>query len=132
MSWNDDLISRAHKRASRKRRIFGLEPPAKIAELLATDNTALNFHESFRLLVYILFKSPRHRWKLLWRHLTDQDTPARRNQIKILAQDLKSHVGESCRVVHTFYERSNYSKDLARVPPLLEKMLIRTMPLLIA
>ena len=94
MSWNEYLLSRAHKKASKERRIFGLEPPARIAELLAHDNTALNFRESFRLLVYILFKSPRHRWKLLWRHLTDRDTPARRTQIKILARDLKSHVGE--------------------------------------
>jgi FAD/FMN-containing dehydrogenase/ferredoxin len=132
MSWNEFLINRARKKASRKKRIYGLEPPAWMAALLTRDNSTLNFPESFRLLVYILFKSPRHRWKLLWRHLTDEDTPARRNQIDMLARDLKSHVGESCRVVHTFFERSNYSKDLARVPPVMEKMLIRTMPLLVA
>jgi len=67
----------------------------------------------------------------LWRHLTDRDTLSRKNQIDMLAQDLKSHVGESCRVVLNFFERKNYSKDLARVPPLLEKTLIRTTPLLV-
>ncbi|UCE41346.1 MAG: FAD-binding protein [Candidatus Aminicenantes bacterium] len=132
MSLNEYLISRARKKASRKKRIYGLEPPSAVKDLLARDHTALNFHESFRLFVYILFKSPRDRWKLLWRHLTDRDTPARRNQIDLLARDLKSHVGESCRVIQNFFERSNYSKDLARVPPVIEKMLIRTTPLLVA
>lgn len=84
-----------------------------------------------RQLWYLLFKSPRHRWKLLWRHLTDRDTPARKNQIDMLAQDLKSQVGASCRVVLNFFERNNYSKDLARVPPLIEKTLIRTTPFLV-
>jgi FAD/FMN-containing dehydrogenase/ferredoxin len=81
--------------------------------------------------LWLPIKSPQHRWKLIWRHLTDRDTPSRKNQIDILAQDLKSHVGESCRVVLNFFERKNYSKDLARVPPLIEKTLIRTMPLLV-
>jgi FAD/FMN-containing dehydrogenase/ferredoxin len=77
-------------------------------------------------------KSPWHRWKLLWKHLTDRDTPARKTQIDRLSKELKSHVSESCRVVQNFFERRNYSKDLARVPPVLEKMLIRTTPLLVA
>jgi len=81
--------------------------------------------------LWLPIKSPQHRWKLIWRHLTDRDTPSRKNQIDILAQDLKSHVGESCRVVQNFFERKNYSKDLARVPPLIEKTLIRTTPLLV-
>ena len=72
-----------------------------------------------------------HRWKLLWRHLTDRDTPARKNLVDTLARDLKSHVGESCRIVLNFFERNIYSKDLARVPPFLEKTLIRTSPLLV-
>jgi FAD/FMN-containing dehydrogenase/ferredoxin len=49
----------------------------------------------------------------------------------MLAQDLKSHVGETCRVLDHFFERNNYSKDLARVPPFLEKTLFRTTPHLV-
>ncbi len=77
-------------------------------------------------------KSPRNRWKLLWRHLADRDTPARKKQIEMLAQELQSHVGESCHIILNFFERSIYSKDLARVPPLIEKTLMRTTPLLVA
>jgi len=97
MSWNEYLISRARKKATRNKQI----------------------------------KSPRHRWKLLWKHLTDRDTPARREYIDRLAQELKFHVSESCRVAQSFFERRNCSKDLARVPPMMEKTLLRTTPLLV-
>jgi FAD/FMN-containing dehydrogenase/ferredoxin len=80
---------------------------------------------------WLSINSPLDRWKLLWRHLTDQDTPARRNQIDMLARDLESHINGSCRVILNFFERSNYSRDLAHVPPFLEKMLFRTSPLLV-
>jgi FAD/FMN-containing dehydrogenase/ferredoxin len=131
MSWNEFLISRARKKATRKKRIYGLEPPPEVEDLLAREGKALNFRESFRLFIYILFKSPQHRLKLIWRHLTDQDTPKRRTRIDRLAQDLQSNMGDACRVVINFFERNNYSRDLARVPPLMEKMLFRTTPILV-
>ena len=131
MSRNEFLLYRAHKKASRMKQIYGLKPPPGVEALLEREQTALNIRESFRLSVYILFRSPAHRLKLIWRHLTDQDTPKRRNRIDRLAQDLRSHLSDPCRIMANFFERNNYSKDLARVPPLMEKMLFRTTPLLV-
>lgn len=74
---------------------------------------------------------PGHKRKLSWRHPADRNSRAQKEQIERLAQDLRSHVGESCYVAQSFFERKNYSRDLARVPPLLEKMLFRPTPLLI-
>ena len=123
MSWNEYLIHRARKKASRKKRIYGVEPPPVVADLLAQERTAQNSNESFRLIAYILFKSPQLRLKLIWRYLTDRDTPVRRDQIDTLAQEFKSHVSESCRVATNYFERRNYARDLACVPPFLEKTL---------
>ena len=131
MSWNEYLIHRARKKASRKKRIYGVEPPPVVADLLAQERTAQNSNESFRLIAYILFKSPQLRLKLIWRYLTDRDTPVRRDQIDTLAQEFKSHVSESCRVATNYFERRNYARDLACVPPFLEKTLHRTTPLLV-
>ena len=132
MSWNEYLIDRVRKKAARNKQKYGLEPPSLVASILGLEKTDLHVRESFQLLVYTLLKSPRHRWKLFWKHLTDRDTPTRRDQIDRLARELKSHVSESCRVAKSFFMRRNFSKDLARVPPILEKILIRTTPLLVA
>jgi FAD/FMN-containing dehydrogenase/ferredoxin len=132
MSWNEYLIDRVRKKATRNKQKYGLAPPSLVESILGQEKTDLLVRESFQLLAYTLLKSPRHRWKFLWKHLTDRDTPARRDQIDRLALELKSHVSESCRVAKSFFKRRNFSKDLARVPPILEKMLIRTTPLLVA
>jgi FAD/FMN-containing dehydrogenase/ferredoxin len=66
-----------------------------------------------------------------WQYLTDRDTPERKDRIDQLARDLESRVGESCRVLSNFFERSLYSRDLARVPSLIEKVLFRTIPFLV-
>ena len=131
MSWNEFLVTEGRKKASSRKKIYGIDPPSSIADLLGREQTAFDFRESFRLLVYILFKSPQHRLKLLRRYLTDRDTPVRKTQIDTLARDLKSAVSESCRVITRYFERKNYSKDLARVPPLMEKAMHRTTPLLV-
>ena len=111
--------------------MYGIDPPPAITELLRREQTALNSRESFRLLGYIIFKSPQHRLKLFWRYLTDRDTPTRRNRIDTLAFDLKRTLSESCRVITNYFERRNYSKDLARIPSLMEKAIHRTTPFLV-
>ncbi len=131
MNWNEYLLSRARKKATRNIQKYGLEPPSLVESILEQEKTALNVRASCQLLAYTLFKSPRYRWKLLWNHLTDRDTPVRWAQIDRLAQELKSQMSESCRVALSFFERRNYSRDLARVPPVMEKMLFRTTPLLV-
>lgn len=131
MSWNEYLVYKARKKASRRKKIYGIDPPPAITDLLGREQTAFNFRESFHLFVYILFKSPQHRLKLFWRYLTDRDTPVRKNRIDTLALDLRSTLSESCRVITKYFERKNYSKDLARVPPLMEKAIHRTTPFLV-
>lgn len=91
----------------------------------------MSFRETYRLLSYILFKSPQRRLQLMWKYLADKDTPVRRQQIKSLAQALRPHLSENCRIVVTYFERRNYSRDLARVPALMEKALHRTTPSLV-
>jgi len=131
MSWKEYLIYRARRAAGRRRQLYGTEPAPQVASLLFEEDVSLNFRQTQRLLVYILFKSPRHRLRLLRLRLTDRDTPSRRRQIDKLAQDLRNRISEHSRVSAGFFERSNCSRDLARVPALMEKALHRTTPFLV-
>ncbi len=131
MSWHDSLLARARKTASRRQRIYDLDPSPDVSDILARDETDLAIPDSFRLLAFILFSSPLRKIKLLWQNLADQDTPKRIHQIELLAQELRSQLGESSRVVTRFFERRNYSRDLARVPALMEKLIYRTTPYLV-
>ncbi len=131
MSWNEYLINRSRKTASRRKRIYGIEPPPAVADLLRQGYSVLNFRDTCRLFIYIHFPSPQHRLKLLWQYLTDRDTPIRKNQINLWAQELKQHLSENCRIATNFFERRNYSRDLALVPSLMETVLYRTTPHLV-
>lgn len=131
MSWNDYLIIRGRKTAGRRKRTYGIEPPPSVAKLLTRAPQPLSLRESSRLLVYIFLKSPRRRLKLLWQYLSDRDTPARKRQIDRLAQDLRPKLSENCPLATTYFKRRTSSRDLARVPALMEKILFRTTPYLI-
>ena len=131
MSWKEYLMERARKTASRRKRIYGIEPAHRVGDLLMQESPSLSFRETYRLLSYILFKSPQRRLELLWKYITDKDTPVRRQRIDSLAQDLRPHLSENCRVAINYFERRNYSRDLARVPALMEKILHRTTPTLV-
>jgi FAD/FMN-containing dehydrogenase/ferredoxin len=131
MSWKEYLMERARKTASRRRRIYGIEPASRVGDLLFQESASLSLHETFRLLTYFLFKSPQRRLELLWKYITDKDTPVRRRQIESLAQNLSQHLNENCRIVINYFERRNYSRDLARVPAFMEKILHRTTPSLV-
>lgn len=131
MSWKEYLMERARKTASRRKRTYGIEPAPRVGDLLMQESPSLSFRETRRLLSYILFKSPQRRLELLWKYITDKDTPVRRQQIESLAQDLRPHISEDCRVAINYFERRNYSRDLARVPALMEKILHRTTPSLV-
>ncbi len=91
----------------------------------------LDLRKKYRDIVDILFRTPFRRLKLFLRYLADRDTPARKHQIEILALDIQSHLSAKCRIFKNYFERRNYSVDLARVPPLLEKLLYRTTPTLV-
>ncbi len=131
MSWKEYFAERARRTASRRRRIYGIEPSPRVGDLLKQESASLSFRETCRLLSYILFKSPQRRLELLWKYLTDKDTPVRLRLIDSLAQDLRPYLSENCRVAINYFERRNYSRDLARVPALMEKILHRTTPYLV-
>lgn len=131
MGWKDYVMYRARKTASRRKRIYGIQPARHIDDLLTQEDPSLSFREAIRLFSYILFKSPQRRLDLLWKYLTDKDTPVRKQQIDSLAQDLRLLLSEDSSIKTRFFERNNYSRDLARVPPLVEKALHRTVPHLV-
>lgn len=131
MSWHDNLEKRAHKTADRRTRQYGINPPPAVSDLLARERPLLSLRDAFRLILYVLSKSPSRRLRLVWHHLTDRDTSARRHRIALLAQELRAHLGEDCRMAVNYFERWNYSRDLARVPSWLEKSLYRTTPNLV-
>jgi FAD/FMN-containing dehydrogenase/ferredoxin len=131
MSWKEYLMERARKTANRRKRTYGIEPAPRVGDLLMQESPSLSFRETRRLLSYILFKSPQRRLELLWKYITDKDTPVRRQQIESLAQDLRPNLSEDCHVAINYFERRNYSRDLARVPAFMEKILHRTTPSLV-
>ncbi len=91
----------------------------------------LGFVDTLRIFRFLLFGSPRARLRLFWHRLADLDTPARIRRIESLARDLRGRLPSRCRVTTGAFERQCFSRDLARVPRLLEKMLFRTKPLLV-
>lgn len=131
MSWYEYITNHARKTASRRKRTYGIEPPPAVADLLVEERPPLSFRESIRLFIYIFFKSPRRRLRLIWQYLSDRDTPARKRQIDRLAQDLQLQLGAQSSIVTTYFKRKISSRDLARVPSLFEKMLYRTTPHLV-
>ena len=131
MSWNEYIVNRARKTASRRNQKYGLAPSPAVADLLAKESTTLNFRQTCRLFFYCYVHSPYPRLKLLWQRLTDRDTPLRKRQIDDLAQDLRRRLSKGCRIATNFFERRNFSRDLARIPPLMETLLFRTTPSLV-
>ena len=131
MSIRERLADIARRTVIRRKRIYGIEPPEKIASLLAKEQPGRGDLKNVHFISYILFHSPGRRLKLVWRHLTDRDTETKKKRILLLAQDLKLRLSPLCRIYTGFFERRNYSRDLAYVPPLLEKTLFRTTPFMV-
>jgi FAD/FMN-containing dehydrogenase/ferredoxin len=131
MSWKEYFADKARRKAGREKKKFGLAPPAGIAGLLEEGRKSWRLRESLRLLFYTLSPSPRHRMGLIWRYLTDKEIPQRTALIERLARDLELRLGSSCRISTTYFERRNYSRDLARIPLIMEKALFRTTPHLV-
>jgi len=127
----DSLRERTQKTANRRARLYGIEPPPEIADLLAREDPSFSFPEASRLFRYAHSRSPRLRLQLWWRYVSDRDTPARARRLGLLARDLREQLNAGCRVAVNYFERWNYSRDLARVPPFLEKALHRTTPALV-
>ncbi len=131
MSWSNYWIGRARTAARRQKRFYGLEVPGALTRLLEREEPRLGLAGSLRVLAFVLFGSPRARLHLYWHHLADLDTPARIRKIESLARDLRGRLSGTCRVSTGSFERQCFSRDLARVPRILEKILYRTKPLLV-
>ena len=131
MSIREHLAEIARKTVIRRKRIYGIEPPEKIASFLAKEQPGHGDLKSAHFVSYILFHSPGRRLKLIWRHLTDRDTETKKQLLLLLAQDLKLRVSPLCRIYTEYFARRNCSRDLAYVPSLMEKMLFRTTPFMV-
>lgn len=131
MSWKEYFADKARRRARREKKRYGLDPSDGVAGLLEEGRKSWRFRESLQLLFYTLSPSPRHRLKQVWRYLTDRDFPQRIALIEGLAKDLEPRLGSSCRISTSYFERRNYSRDLARIPAIMEKALFRTTPHLV-
>jgi glycolate oxidase len=90
----------------------------------------ISWPETLILIRYIYLASPREILRVLWRYITDRDTPRRRRRIESLAQELRAKLSPEARIIEGYFERRIYSRDLARVPLFFEKILHRTTPLL--
>ena len=131
MSWSRYWIQRARRSASRRRRLYGLEVPRALDHLLAQETLHLGLASSLRFIAFVLFGPPRGRLHLFWLRLADLDTPAQNHKIESMAKALRERLSERCRVATGAFERRNFSRDMARVPRLLEKALYRTRPILV-
>ncbi|MFQ6082548.1 MAG: FAD-binding protein [Candidatus Aminicenantia bacterium] len=69
--------------------------------------------------------------RIFFKQLTDQDTPKRKKLIAWLKQKLTSELGQDRTIIDEYETRRLYSRDLAEVPPLIEKLLFKTTPLLV-
>lgn len=131
MSWQSKLVNRAGNIAARRKKYYGTTAPLAVSGLLAREPHTITVRNAARLFLYVYLESPLPRLRLLWKRVTDQDTPVRKRRIHILTRKLRSHLGEDCRVAASYFERRNCSRDLARVPALMEKLLFRTTPHLV-
>lgn len=68
---------------------------------------------------------------LLWDTIADHDTPARRDLITSLRDELRSRLSSGARVIDSYSERQLYSRDLGDLPKWLEKAFFRTTPHLV-
>jgi FAD/FMN-containing dehydrogenase/ferredoxin len=131
VSWSGYWVARARHSAYRQQHLYGLELPRTLDRLLAQETPRLGMAGTLRVMAFVFLGSPRGRLRLFWRHLADLDTPAQTRKIESLAGELRERVSDRCRVATGAFERQNCSRDLARVPRLLEKILHRTRPLVI-
>ena len=124
------LYARANIAIDKRRRKYDLEPSSKAKQILA-DFPRIRLRSVIFLFFYAIMPTPREMARLVWQHITDHDTPSKKRKIRALSADLRELLSPGARVIDFYFERRLYSRDLARVPKILEKMLHRTTPLLV-
>ncbi|MFC1850280.1 FAD-binding protein [candidate division CSSED10-310 bacterium] len=103
-----------------------------VTHLLHHSPEELNPYGLFRLSIYIYLGSILFYLRHFWYHVADRDTIKRRLKINILHQSLFQKVSAECRILKGYGTRRLYSRNLARVPVFIEKLLYRTTPHLVA
>jgi FAD/FMN-containing dehydrogenase/ferredoxin len=130
MGWSRFWLNQASRAAARRRRRYEIEPPLAIRKTIEPKAPHVGFLDSIRLILYVVFGTLRGFFILAWRFLTDLDTPGRKREISALASDLGGRLSEASALASGLFERRLFSRDLARVPRLMETLLFRTTPLL--
>jgi FAD/FMN-containing dehydrogenase/ferredoxin len=130
MGWSRFWLNQASRAAARRRRRYEIEPPLAIRKAIEPEGASVGFLDSIRLILYVFFGTVKGFLTLTWRFLTDLDTPRRKAEIDALARDLSGRVSGASTVASSPFERRLYSRDLARVPRLIETLLFRTTPLI--
>ncbi len=130
MGWSRFWLNQAGRAAARRRRRYEIEPPLAIRKAIEPEAAHVGFLDSIRLILYVIFGTLKGFFTLTWRFLTDLDTPGRKSEISALARDLGGRLSEASTLASGPFERRLYSRDLARVPKLLETLLFRTTPLI--
>jgi len=131
MGWSHFWLERASRAADRRRRRYEVEPPSAIKKSIYVRDAPIGFPDSIRLFVYLLLGTLKGLSTLTWRFLTDRDTPGRRREIDALAREMEERLSAASTLAIGYFERRLYSRDLARVPKILEKLLFRTTPLVV-
>ena len=131
MGWSRFLIERAGRAGERRRSAFAVAPPLAVQRYLDLDQGRLGAFGSLILLAWLLLGLPYLLLRYVWHYLVDRDTPLRSRRAEELAEKLRSQLSARCRVAAGPLARWLKSGDLAHVPPLLEKALLRTNPLLV-
>jgi FAD/FMN-containing dehydrogenase/ferredoxin len=130
MGWSRFWLNQASRAAARRRRRYEIEPPLAIRKAIEPEAEPVGFLDSIRLILYVFFGTVKGFLTLTWRFLTDLDTPGRKAEIDALARELSGRVSGASTVASSPFERRLYSRDLARVPRLIETLLFRTAPLI--
>jgi FAD/FMN-containing dehydrogenase/ferredoxin len=131
MGWSLFWLNQASRAAARRRRRYEIEPPLAIKKAIEPEAAPVGFLDSIRLVLYVLFGTVKGFLTLTCRFLADLDTPRRKTEISALAAELGGRLSGASTLARGAFERRLYSRDLARVPGLLETLLFRTTPLIV-
>lgn len=125
-------VERARRTVARRRERYGVDAPEGVRNLVAEGAATLSAFGALRLMVYVLIGQPSLLVALLWRWLTDLDTPARRHKAEALAGELAPRLSAEARVLAGSFERGLYRRDLARVPKAVATGMFRSLPAVVA
>lgn len=127
----ENLISDVRRTARDRNSVYGILPPPFVDQIIELPPDRLSLFSRLRLLWYLWAGGFRIALLLTWHYLIDLDTPKRRRKVRRLKEKLSETLPGNARVIAGYFERRNYARDLAPLPFLLEKLLLRTTPAIV-